>query len=773
MEITTKSSTTTDDLNNNNNKTVTPIKSENSATGHTSPPNNSTTTTTSSTSAQPITVLPTEIIKTFEHLLRKSQRLFIGLRDLPQFGRQWQPFFQKTFELYTKLWKFQQQYRSILEDKSKYGLKRCEIGEIASKIGQLYYHYYLRTSDTNYLNESYIFYEAIRLRSYFKDVSLDKTPDMMVKQLRYYARFIVVCLLLNKKKVVFDLIEELLKHVNDYTKIYKPSDAQEWSLVLQEIFSFLQADQCATFSDTNQSPSLTNSGNIINNNSNSNNNNGEHTNNTVQSHRLNHLNCPSPPFPLESTQILQQAILVGSQQNQIKFSEITLDMFRMTQSLEYEPMSEAKENDMKLKQQLTALQQQQQQQAAEAKEKNNGTDQQNTTIPSQPLQQHLHHQQQQQQNGNGSGIKKRNPHKYLLYRPTISQILLFLSYSFKELGDNKAMLLYICADGFTNEDNHVNQHIQPPPSIQQETVPSLIDDSNTNIPITTTATATNPLYNKLFTKGLTLNMQKPSQAINSPTVNNNNNNTTTNVTVPTTTTTATNVTAQTTTTTTTTNSTSTSTTSNIPIYKYNEAPFNTKVESLYPMDLLPFCRKPFFLIVNSQSSDIFNELPTFNQPFVSLLSPQSIPKKLVSNLKCGNLFTFFLHDPISAFCDISCGNKIPSKTFNNISLLAQNSLEIISKLLFECVDLHPSFSFFLLDDFLRSFIIRFIFCHATFYLHKEFQDNIYQVKSNPPLPKSLLYNQSILKSIHQLVSELDVSDQFLGLNENRLVIHEN
>lgn len=136
MEITTKSSTTTDDLNNNNNKTVTPIKSENSATGHTSPPNNSTTTTTSSTSAQPITVSPTEIIKTFEHLLRKSQRLFIGLRDLPQFGRQWQPFFQKTFELYTKLWKFQQQYRSILEDKSKYGLKRCEIGEIASKIGQ-------------------------------------------------------------------------------------------------------------------------------------------------------------------------------------------------------------------------------------------------------------------------------------------------------------------------------------------------------------------------------------------------------------------------------------------------------------------------------------------------------------------------------------------------------------------------------------------------------------------------------------------------------------
>ena len=61
-------------------------------------------------------------------------------------------------------------YRLILENKDNYGLKRWEIGEIASKIGQLYYHYYLRTSETNYLFESYIFYDAIRERSYFKDV---------------------------------------------------------------------------------------------------------------------------------------------------------------------------------------------------------------------------------------------------------------------------------------------------------------------------------------------------------------------------------------------------------------------------------------------------------------------------------------------------------------------------------------------------------------------------------------------------------------------------
>lgn len=61
-------------------------------------------------------------------------------RDLPQYGhKQWQAYFGRTFDIYTKLWKFQQQHRQILD--TKYGLKRWQIGEIASKIGQLYYHY--------------------------------------------------------------------------------------------------------------------------------------------------------------------------------------------------------------------------------------------------------------------------------------------------------------------------------------------------------------------------------------------------------------------------------------------------------------------------------------------------------------------------------------------------------------------------------------------------------------------------------------------------------
>ena len=49
---------------------------------------------------------------------------------------------------------------------------------------------------------------------------LSRTPndrsDLMVKKLRYYARFIVVCLLLKKMKLVRDLVRELSKLIGQH-----------------------------------------------------------------------------------------------------------------------------------------------------------------------------------------------------------------------------------------------------------------------------------------------------------------------------------------------------------------------------------------------------------------------------------------------------------------------------------------------------------------------------------------------------------------------------
>jgi hypothetical protein len=62
----------------------------------------------------------------------------------------------------------------------------------------------------------------------------------MVKKLRFFARFIVVCLLLTRHKIVEELVTELTELVKEYITTLKPHDSQEWQLVLQEITLFLQ-----------------------------------------------------------------------------------------------------------------------------------------------------------------------------------------------------------------------------------------------------------------------------------------------------------------------------------------------------------------------------------------------------------------------------------------------------------------------------------------------------------------------------------------------------
>ena len=57
-----------------------------------------------------------KVVNEFCHLLEKSKQLFNGLRDMPQYGhKQWQAYFGRTFDIFTKLWKFQQQHRPVLD----------------------------------------------------------------------------------------------------------------------------------------------------------------------------------------------------------------------------------------------------------------------------------------------------------------------------------------------------------------------------------------------------------------------------------------------------------------------------------------------------------------------------------------------------------------------------------------------------------------------------------------------------------------------------------
>lgn len=95
---------------------------------------------------------------------------------------------------------------------------------------------------------------------------------------------------------------------------------------------------------------------------------------------------------------LQEVVIVGNKQDQLKFSELTVDMFRMTQTFE---------------------------RALDEKAVTEGDDTKD-----------LH--------------EAKNPHKYLLYRATIEQILANLNSAWSELTWNGVLLLYISGEPSVN-----------------------------------------------------------------------------------------------------------------------------------------------------------------------------------------------------------------------------------------------------------------------------------------------------------------------------------
>ncbi|KAE8637223.1 hypothetical protein CSA_021618 [Cucumis sativus] len=208
-----------------------------------------------------------------------------------------------------RLWKYQQEFRAKLVES---GLNRWEIGEIASRIGQLYFGHYMRTSEARFLIEAYVFYEAILNRSYFEG-SKNSRKDLgaRFKELRFYARFLLVSLLLNRTDTVQVLAERLKALVDDSKATFRATDFKEWRLVVQEIFCFMNI---ATAS-TNVRPLRYST--------------------AFDSHP------PSLPFVgrFHAKRVLKfrDAVLTSYHRNEVKFAEITLDTYRMLQCLEWEP----------------------------------------------------------------------------------------------------------------------------------------------------------------------------------------------------------------------------------------------------------------------------------------------------------------------------------------------------------------------------------------------------------------------------------------------------
>ncbi|ORX49859.1 hypothetical protein DM01DRAFT_1367959 [Hesseltinella vesiculosa] len=710
-------------------------------------------------------------VEEFQYLLEKSQSLFSGLRDLPPTGnyRQWRHYFEKTFEVYTNLWKFQQTHRALLEDKSNYGLKRWEVGEIASKIGQLYYHYYLRTSETNYLHEAYVFYEAIHDRQYFKNILEVKNPALMIKKMRYYARFIVVCLLLNKEDNLKLLVSDLEILIDEYSRIFKATDGKEWQLVLHEITSFMDAERklIPINAERHQVPFERRLGASF----------------------TSPLTVPHPPLQL------QEVILVGGNfPQEIKFSELTLDMYRMLQSLEREP-STVLINDPPASAQPSHDSEPSQQDPPEK------------TAPLDPKK------------------DMHNPHKCLLYRPTLSQLMVYLSTAFKDTDANAAMLVYLSSPGCTNVPSRgfgVTGGVamyQKKPTLSSVVVPPAANHPNTNVSatamvitpssasatpaagtasvsttasVTTTATTTNanpaPADNNPSTSNTpsatvnanpgTATPSSSSAPVSSQDPSHPNPQTqpaqagalaTTSALPPSTTSAlhAKIVTPGSSSSPLPTNTASSSPPSVSQHQQQRLAPATSAAPPaaqacLYPADLIPWTRKPLCLIIDSDNSTAFYQaIPNlFDQPVLTLLSPTQYPSTIQEKREIGSLFTLFLHTPLLGFCSVSdIGNLDHEKWDLCVQKVAQLEQTIGQRLL-DHPDLHPYIKCFMEDAFLWTFIVRFVMCGVILRCHSSFKHEKSYPCSTPDMPESIYLDTSVMALFNELIVLAGVSTYF-------------
>ncbi|KAM0015775.1 putative protein SCAI [Helianthus debilis subsp. tardiflorus] len=543
-------------------------------------------------------------------LVAKADKKFSKIRDLPYYERnRYDTYFYKVFKVYTQLWKFQQENRHKLVEA---GLKRWEIGDIASRIGQLYFGQYMRTSEASYLSESYIFYEAVLTREYFKDGILQDL-NLANKQLRFFARFLTVCLVMNRREMVYQLVNQLKMLVADCKRTFQDTDFKEWKLVIQEITKFLKVDT---------------------------------TSMNVRPLRYSltlDLHPDSLPLVVNAKRKLKlgDAILCSYHPNEVKFSELTLDNFRMLQCLEWEPSG----SFYKV--------------SGTASTGGQGVSySQEISDPTLPP----------------------NPRKAVLYRPSITHFLAVLATVCEELPSDGVLLLYLSAPEYTLNN------VQP------------CDDT---------------------TKFSEINIMNCS-GYHSGGIN-------------------------------------------------LGAKGNGGLNLIYPCDLLPFIRKPLFLVIDSGNSNAFKALSTAvkGEPVAMLLSPSCsspIHGAIDPHQPSGSQFTSFLTAPLQAFLNLLgfSGSDIQMDQLNKAEKVLSASLNLWGEILASSDALHPVWAQMLGDPFLRRLLLRFIFCRAVLALYAPtFNKKGYLPDCSPALPDSVLpTTHSSITAVQQLADIFETASMF-------------
>ncbi|GAV81459.1 DUF3550 domain-containing protein [Cephalotus follicularis] len=591
------------------------------------------------------------VSRTFHALVESADKKFARVRDLPSYGRgqqsNQQHQLQKVFKAYMRLWKFQQENRSRLVES---GLNRWEIGEIASRIGQLYFNQYMRTSEARLLVEAYVFYDAILNRRYFEGAKV-RDLGVRLKELRFYARFLLVSLILNRTDTVKLLVERFRALVDESKANFPETNFKEWRLVVQEIVRFMKVD--TSFMNARPLRYCT---------------------------MFDSYSASLPyvaKFHTKKVLKFQDALLTSYHRNEVKFAELTLDTYRMLQCLEWEPSrasyqkrpAELKENGPSIDHSA----------ASGLIDINFDADMTDPTLP-------------------------QNPRKAVLYRPSVTHLLAVIATICEELPSESVMLIYLSASGKAGHSSvsQMESFGGSKKSSKNDVVSRMSYKKTSSIPecLINGKRESNDYYDDYLWFG--------------PRGNGGSN-------------------------------------------------------TLYPGDIIPFTRRPLFLIIDSDNSHAFKVLhgAERGEAAALLLSPLRPALKDLStsdNTKDGSQFTFFLTAPLQAFCHIVglSSSDIDAEVYNGAENILSSAFSEWEVILCKSTTIELVWAQVLSKPFLRRLILRFIFCRAVLCVFCPLEDSEqYLPVCLPHLPNYVSPMSDVVQSaVLRLANHLRVADRF-------------
>ncbi|KAL1569661.1 protein SCAI-like [Salvia divinorum] len=192
---------------------------------------------------------------------------------------------------------------------------------------------------------------------------------------------------------------------------------------------------------------------------------------------------------------------------------------------------------------------------------------------------------------------------------------------------------------------------------------------------------------------------------------------------------------------------------------------NGNTNILFHGDLIPFTRRPLFLIIDSDNSHAFKVLhgAERGEPaalFLSPLSPSFKNSSAIDSVRHGSQFTFFLSAPLLAFCQLVDYNVTEDNMnmYNRTESILSTAFSKWEQILYTSTDLDLVWAQLLSDPFLRRLILRFIFCHfvLTLFYNGEKGDQYFPI-CIPELRSSVSANSKVVQpATIQLADHLKV-----------------